>query len=71
LFPRHAFERDPQHRYDSARRILTVRFVSGRVYAYAGVPRPVYAAFQVAPSKGRFFNAHIRDRYRFRERTAA
>jgi hypothetical protein len=58
-------------RYDSARRILTVRFVSGRVYAYAGVPRPVYAAFQVAPSKGRFFNAHIRNVYHYREQTVA
>ncbi|MGD9846204.1 MAG: KTSC domain-containing protein [Variibacter sp.] len=58
-------------RYDSARRILTVRFVTGRVYVYAGVPRPVYDAFRAAPSKGRFFNAHIRNVYRYREQTAA
>ncbi|MBN8956392.1 MAG: KTSC domain-containing protein [Rhizobiales bacterium] len=45
--------------------------VIGRVYAYAGVPRPVYAAFQAAPSKGRFFNAHIRNAYRYREQTVA
>jgi hypothetical protein len=54
-------------RYDRATRELRVTFVSGRIYVYAGVPPGVAAEFEAAESKGRFFNAAIRDRYPFRE----
>ena len=53
--------------YDPASETLTVTFVSGRRYAYAGVPEEVAAAFRGAFAKGRFFNAAIRDRYPARE----
>ncbi|HEY0441234.1 MAG TPA: KTSC domain-containing protein [Xanthobacteraceae bacterium] len=53
--------------YDPGKRQLQITFVSGRVYAYEGVPPRTYAAFAAAPSKGSFFNHHIRDHYRFRE----
>jgi len=46
---------------------LDVTFVSGRRYRYFGVPAAVAAEFAGAPSKGRFFNARIRDRFRFVE----
>lgn len=46
---------------------LTVVFVTGRTYDYRGVPATVVEAFRAAPSKGVFFNRHIRDRYPFRE----
>ena len=36
---------------------------SGRWYRYFEVPARVCDAFRAAPSKGRFFNARIRDRY--------
>ena len=49
--------------YDPARRALDVEFVSGRRYRYAGVAEEVAAAFRDAFSKGRYFNARIRDRY--------
>lgn len=42
---------------------LHVTFHGTGTYTYLGVPRSVYAAFLRAPSKGRFFNARIRDRY--------
>jgi hypothetical protein len=45
---------------------LMVTFVSGKTYAYDGVPAPVYNAFLAAESHGTFFNAHIRDRYPYR-----
>jgi KTSC domain len=51
--------------YDSARRELEIEFVSGRLYRYFGVPPRAYEALMRAPSKGRHFNEHIRDRYRF------
>ena len=53
--------------YDPASATLTVTFVTGRRYAYAGVPEGVVAAFRGSGSKGRFFNARIRDRFAFRE----
>ena len=57
--------------YDRARRRLFVQFRdSGETYAYLGVPARLFAALKEAPSKGRFVNAVIRDRYRY-ERVAA
>jgi hypothetical protein len=45
---------------------LFVTFVGGKTYAYEGVPVPLCRAFLAAESRGRFFNAHIRDRYPYR-----
>jgi len=55
--------------YDPRAEALDVEFVSGRRYRYAGVPGEVAAAFREAFSKGRFFNARIRDRYPCEELT--
>ena len=52
--------------YDPARRELGVAFLHGGTYVYAGVAAAVFEAFQAAESKGRFFHAHILDRYSFR-----
>jgi lysyl-tRNA synthetase class 2 len=56
--------------YDASRRVLDVEFVSGRRYRYSAVPPAVAEAFREAASKGRFFNARIRDRFAFAELTA-
>ncbi len=53
--------------YDSAARELHVTFTSGRRYVYAQVSPDVVTAFGRAPSRGAFFNAHIRDHYDYRE----
>jgi hypothetical protein len=53
--------------YDDARRVLEITFVSGRVYAYRDVPPEVFAEFQMARSKGEFFNRHIRDGFTYSE----
>ncbi|HEY8615386.1 KTSC domain-containing protein [Phenylobacterium sp.] len=52
--------------YDQASQRLRVRFVSGQRYEYEGVPPPVHRSFVESGSKGRFFQAEIRDRYPFR-----
>lgn len=49
--------------YDPAARRLTVRFTSGKVYDYYRVPERVYAGLLKSPSKGAYFNSHIKDRY--------
>lgn len=53
--------------YDVKSQRLMVTFVTGRTYVYEDVPPHVAAAFDTASSKGQFFNARIRDRYRYRE----
>lgn len=52
-------------RYDAKAQRLHVTFVSGERYAYENVPGELYARFGAAESKGRFFQAEIRDRYPF------
>jgi hypothetical protein len=42
---------------------LTVRFHSGAVYRYFTVPGSILEAFLAAPSKGSYFNRHIRDEF--------
>jgi hypothetical protein len=57
-----------QTRYNPETRILSVWFVaSGKRYDYEAVPPETYAAFRQAFSKGRFFNAHIRDHFRYKQ----
>lgn len=51
--------------YDDADRRLDIMFVTGRRYAYHDVPPEEAAVFRAAFSRGEYFNAHIRDRYRF------
>lgn len=53
--------------YDPQARSLDVEFVTGRRYRYRAVPEEVAQAFRAAFSKGRFFNAHIREHYAFDE----
>jgi hypothetical protein len=53
--------------YDPRTQDLRVTFTNGRRYVYAQVPPMIYAAFSQAPSRGAFFNGHIRDSYAYRE----
>ena len=50
-------------RYEEGREKLYIRFVDGDEYVYVGVPGEVHRSFLDAPSKGRFFQAEIRDQY--------
>jgi hypothetical protein len=49
--------------YDETREILQLGFCNGAVYQYSGVPAAVQDALLVAPSKGRYFNQAIRNRF--------
>lgn len=55
--------------YDPSTRTFEAEFRSGRIYRYAGVPTELFLSCLVARSKGRFFNAAIRDFYPYREVT--
>jgi KTSC domain len=52
--------------YEPATAELTITFHSGRRYVYFAVPRGVSDALLAAPSIGGYFNAHIRDHFRYR-----
>jgi hypothetical protein len=49
--------------YDPARQLLRLEFCSRAVYCYLGVPATVYQELIAAPSKGAFFNRHIRSHF--------
>ena len=53
--------------YDPEREELDVLFTTGRRYRYHRVPPAAVDAFRAAFSKGRHFNAHIRDAYDYTE----
>jgi hypothetical protein len=47
--------------------MLEIEFRSGDLYDYYEVPASVFEQFRAASSKGQFFQAHIRDRYRYQQ----
>jgi len=51
--------------FDADTETLEVEFVSGRIYRYHDVERDLFEDFRNAPSKGTFFNEHIKDAYPF------
>lgn len=57
--------------YDEPARRLTIVFVSGQVYAYDAVSPDTVEGLGSAASKGRFFAANIRGRYRYARLEAA
>jgi len=53
--------------YSPEEKVLEIRFHTGRVYQYMGVPAERHDQLMVAESIGQYFNEMIRDQYRFRE----
>lgn len=51
--------------YDLADSLLEAEFHSGEIYRYFGVPAQIVLALLEAKSLGRYFNAHIRSKFRF------
>ena len=49
--------------YDDAHAVLEIEFVTGHVYRYHAVPRRDWQGLMDAQSKGRYFDANIRDKY--------
>jgi hypothetical protein len=50
--------------YIADQHVLEIKFRSGETYRYLDVPATDYDALLAAESKGRHFNAHIRNRFR-------
>jgi hypothetical protein len=49
--------------YDEANHQLTVGFRNQTSYQYSGVPGEVFALLLCSPSRGKYFNIEIRNRY--------
>lgn len=49
--------------YLAAKSTLLIAFKSGGTYAYDNLPQSVATGFGNAPSKGKFFQSDIKDRY--------
>ena len=54
-----------QYSYNAMSHRLRIRFVSGTVYEYKGVPKELYEKFRSAISKGKFLNEEIKEKYPF------
>ena len=52
--------------YDETRKLLQLEFCSRAVYVYFGIPSAVHQALLGAPSKGKYFNQTIRERFPYR-----
>lgn len=59
------------YHYHADRRALEILFTTGRRYLYFEVPPEEVEALSAAFSKGRYFNAHIRDAYDYAELVGA
>ena len=55
------------YEYDVPKEILTVRYHSGKVYNYLGVPEKVFKEMRATMVKGIFFNRFIKGKYPFEE----
>ena len=53
--------------YDSTTQILEIEFIESGVYQYMNVPKKMHERFMAAASKGRFFSANIKDKFRTRK----
>ena len=51
--------------YDISASVLEAEFHSGEIYQYFDVPAEFALALLEAASIGRYFNAHIRPKFRF------
>jgi len=49
--------------YDRKTHTLEVEFASGGIYRYEEVPPQLWLELRQSPSKGKFFQAHVRDRF--------
>jgi hypothetical protein len=52
--------------YDDDHAVLEIEFVTGHVYRYHAVPKRDWQGLMDAESKGRYFDAYIRDKYPMR-----
>ncbi|MDQ0966253.1 hypothetical protein QFZ20_001656 [Flavobacterium sp. W4I14] len=53
--------------YDAATETLKIIFVTDMIYQYKEVPEKIYKMLKASGSKGRYFNRHIKDKFKFQK----
>ena len=53
--------------YDAATETLKIIFVTDMIYQYKKVPEKIYKMLKASGSKGRYFNRHIKDKFKFKK----
>lgn len=51
--------------YDAESNTLEIEFLNGGIYQYFDVLPSIHEGLMNAPSHGKFFHAHIRNKYRY------
>ena len=46
--------------WDESRTTLVIQFHGGKAYQYSGLSPQTHAAYEAAPSKGKYFSQHIK-----------
>jgi hypothetical protein len=49
--------------YDPLTHRMQIKFTQGHIYNFCGVPQFIFDGFLAAPSKGRYYDYHIKDKY--------
>lgn len=52
--------------YDGKEKILEIEFQTNLIYQYFGVQVEIYEALFEAPSKGKYYNSNIKNKYRYK-----
>lgn len=55
--------------YDPKTKTLTVEFKSGQTYHFDDVPQEAHIALLAAPSIGKHFHAHVKNKFNHRKGT--
>ena len=55
--------------YDTASKTLEIRYHSGKIYHYLGVPEKIFKEMRATMVKGIWFNRHIKGKYPFQDVT--
>lgn len=53
--------------YERTSLTLEIEFQNGAIYQYFDVPEHVHDGLMAAPSKGRYFNAHIKGVFQYQK----
>lgn len=53
--------------YNQDEGVLKITFVTGMKYEYKKVPTEIYNMLRAAGSKGRYFNHHIKGKFKYRK----
>lgn len=51
--------------YEISKKDLVIKFKNNRIYRYNDVPLALFHRFLTSKSKGKFFNAYIKDKFMY------